>query len=350
MGGYHLAAPAYPQFPLNANQLYFLVAKGYVDLPEEDDSDIDDKNKRDGLARLLTVAQIIVFLVKCIVRASQHLAITSLELTTLAFIFAMMLASWFWRRKPQDINKPITLKCTATIADIVTSAGVVFNEDYVYTPLDFLNDEEWFINMAWTRGRKFLRTITFNFLWNDDHSRPVKKIRSDIIPSLSLPLMIVCEHLVIVYSAIFLAGWNIHFPTPVEQLLWRITTTFMLGFGFLGGWLFFFVDLLIVRKQQRHAASNAAVRTVGQSLVSWLVPKSMLSQVNEQGPGEAGWEEIYFERIPKVPRPILVLAAGMSVVYFWTRMFVLVEDFVSLRSLPPSAFATVAWTKNLPHS
>ena len=124
----------------------------------------------------------------------------------------------------------------------------------------------------------------------------------------------------------------------------------MLGFGFLGGWLFFFVDLLIVRKQQRQAASNAAVRTVSQSLLSWLVPKSMLSQVNEQGPGEAGWEQVYFERIPKVPRPILVLAAGMSVLYFWTRMFVLVEDFVSLRSLPPSAFATVAWTKNLPHS
>ena len=75
--------------------------------------------------RLLTVAQIIVFLVKCIVRASQHLTITSLELTTLAFIFAMMLASWFWRRKPQDINKPIALKCKASIAEILTNVRLL---------------------------------------------------------------------------------------------------------------------------------------------------------------------------------------------------------------------------------
>ena len=229
-------------------------------------------------------------------------------------------------------------------------AGIIFNDDYVYTPLDFLRDEEWFINMAWTRGRKFLRKATLGFFWNDDRTRPVRKLRSDICPSLSLPVMIVCEHLVIVYSAIFLAGWNIEFPTPTERLLWRITTSTMLGFGFLGGWLFFFIDLLVVRKQQRNAASNSALRTIGQSMVGWLVPRSMLSQVDEGGPTSMGWEDMYFERIPKVPRPLLVLAATMSVFYFWTRLFVLVEDFVSLRSLPESAFTTVAWTRNLPHS
>lgn len=227
---------------------------------------------------------------------------------------------------------------------------MIFNEDYIYTPLDFLSNEEWFINMAWTRGRKFLRKATLGLFWHEDQVRPVKKIRSDIVPSLSLPLMIICELLVIVYSAIFLAGWNIDFPTPAERLLWRITTSTMLGFGFLGGWLFFFVDVAVVRKQQRNAASNSALRTMGKSAAGWLVPRNVLSQVNESGPTDAGWEDVYFERIPKVPRPLLVIAATMSVIYFWTRLFVLVEDFVSLRSLPPSAFTTVAWTRNLPHS
>ncbi|KAL8642158.1 MAG: hypothetical protein Q9228_001118 [Teloschistes exilis] len=379
MGGYHLQAPGYPAFPLNARQLFFLISNGHVDFPAEDETDIDDKNKRDGLARLLTVAQILIFLIKSVVRASQHLAITSLELTTLAFIFAMILASWFWKDKPQDVNKPFVLKSKASISEILTSvsiissnesktllrtgtfvadvltvnqqAGVIFNEEYIYTPLDFLSNEEWFINMAWTRGRKFLRQVTLNLLWKEkDPSRPVKKIRSDIVPSLSLPLMIICECLVIAYSAIFLAGWNIAFPTPVEKLLWRITTSIMLGFGFLGGWLFFFVDVGVVRKQQRDAASNSALRTMGQGAVGWLVPRDVLAQVNERGPGGAGWEHVYFERIPKVPRPLLVVAATMSVVYFWTRLFVLVEDFVSLRSLPDSAYTTVAWTRNLPHS
>ncbi|KAL8646207.1 MAG: hypothetical protein Q9210_006268 [Variospora velana] len=340
MGGYHLESPGYPTFPLNAPQLLFLISKGYVDYPAEDETDIEDRNKRDGLARLLTVGQILVFLIKSIVRASRHIHITSLEVTTLAFIFAMILASWFWKDKPQDINVPIILK----------QAGIIFREDYVYTPLDFLNDEEWFINMAWTRGRKFLRKASLGLFWNDNQTRPVRKLRSDYIPSFSLPLMVICEHLVIAYSAIFAAGWNIEFPTQVERLLWRITTMYMLGFGFFGGWLFFFIDILFVRKQQRNPASHSALRTIGQSTVGWLVPKPVLAQANERGPTEAGWEDVYFERCPKVPRPLLVMAATMSVIYFWTRIFVLVEDFVSLRSLPPSAFTTVAWTRNLPHS
>lgn len=138
MGGYHLDAPGYPSFPLNANQLFFVISKGYVDFSMEDETDIDDRNKRDGLARsvvilscsgfhilnfsrLITISQVLVFLVISIVRASQHLAITSLEVTTLAFIFAMVLASWFWKDKPQDVNKPIILRSRATIADILTN-------------------------------------------------------------------------------------------------------------------------------------------------------------------------------------------------------------------------------------
>ena len=278
----------------------------------------------------------------------------------------MGIASWFWRHKPQDINKPIVLRSSATIPEILTNvrfaatgpkacantmqAGIVLQTDYVYTPLDFLNNEEWFINMAWTRGRKFLRNASLGFLWNEDRARPVKKLRSDILPSLSLPLMIICEHLVIGYSAIFLAGWNIEFPTPTERLLWRVTSSIMLGFGVLGGWLFFFIDLLIVRKKQRNAASDSALRTIGQSSVGWLLPRGLLVQSNRQPSAPAGWEDMYFQLVPEVPRPLLMLAATMSVIYFWTRVFILVEDFVSLRSLPSGAFAVVAWTKNLPHS
>ena len=53
MGGYQLQALGYPPFPLNANQLYFVISNGYVDFPEEDETDIDDRNKRDGLARFV---------------------------------------------------------------------------------------------------------------------------------------------------------------------------------------------------------------------------------------------------------------------------------------------------------
>ena len=56
MGGYHLQAPGYPTFPLGGNQLYFLISNGYVEFPPEDETDIDDRNKRDGLARSVEVS------------------------------------------------------------------------------------------------------------------------------------------------------------------------------------------------------------------------------------------------------------------------------------------------------
>ena len=92
--------------------------------------------------------------------------------------------------------------------------------------------------------------------------------------------------------------------------------------------------------------------TIGQSLVDWLVPKTMLSQANgqEQGPTTAECKAVYLERTPNVPKLLQVPIVIMMVFDFWSRVFVVVEDFISLRSLPASAFTVVTWTKNLPHS
>ena len=51
MGGYHLATDDFQSFPINAEQLFHLIEKGFVDYPSETERDIDDRNKRDGLAR-----------------------------------------------------------------------------------------------------------------------------------------------------------------------------------------------------------------------------------------------------------------------------------------------------------
>lgn len=51
MGGFRLKAPEYPAFPLDAEQLLYVIQNKYVDFPDFDTSDIDDKNKTDGLAR-----------------------------------------------------------------------------------------------------------------------------------------------------------------------------------------------------------------------------------------------------------------------------------------------------------
>jgi len=51
MGGFVLASPDFPDFPLDAEQLHYLISKGYLEHPNTDKELINDKNKADGLAR-----------------------------------------------------------------------------------------------------------------------------------------------------------------------------------------------------------------------------------------------------------------------------------------------------------
>jgi len=51
MGGFILRSPDQCDFPLDAEQLFFLVSKGYVLYPDISREEIEDRNKYDGLAR-----------------------------------------------------------------------------------------------------------------------------------------------------------------------------------------------------------------------------------------------------------------------------------------------------------
>ena len=56
MGGFHLWSSDYLDgFPVNSDQLHFLVTKGYVGLPDLEESQIRDRDKVDTLLRLITL-------------------------------------------------------------------------------------------------------------------------------------------------------------------------------------------------------------------------------------------------------------------------------------------------------
>ncbi len=69
--------------------------------------------------RFITICQVLIFSTTCVARALKRPTITTLELTTLAFVFAMVGTSIFWRHKPQDVISPIILKTDTTIAEIL---------------------------------------------------------------------------------------------------------------------------------------------------------------------------------------------------------------------------------------
>ncbi|PBK58881.1 hypothetical protein ARMSODRAFT_899977, partial [Armillaria solidipes] len=66
-------------------------------------STIEDKSKGDALSKTFSILQLSWFVVQCIARAIQHLPITLLEMTALAFAGLSMIMYLLWWYKPLNV-------------------------------------------------------------------------------------------------------------------------------------------------------------------------------------------------------------------------------------------------------
>ncbi|KAF9004265.1 hypothetical protein BDQ17DRAFT_1477071, partial [Cyathus striatus] len=73
------------------------------------EADIQDKSKVDGLSKIILVTQALWFIVQCIGRLTKGLALTPLEVTTLAVTACTFMLSIIWWHKPFDVRQSIRL-------------------------------------------------------------------------------------------------------------------------------------------------------------------------------------------------------------------------------------------------
>src|SRR5258705_498728 len=69
--------------------------------------EIEDKSKRDSLSKALAILQTSRFIANCIARWRQNLALTELELITLALASLNAITYAFWWAKPYDVKEPV---------------------------------------------------------------------------------------------------------------------------------------------------------------------------------------------------------------------------------------------------
>ncbi|KAJ7811854.1 hypothetical protein B0H13DRAFT_2383641 [Mycena leptocephala] len=167
--------------------------------------DIMDKSKGDTLSKGLAVVQGLWFTTQCVARVHQHLAVTELEVATLAFAVVNVFIWLFWRDKPLDVQRqivigpakpadaqPITVVHISRI-DRFLSAVVGIGGSYEYDPLSSNS-----VSSFWSLSMDELDDIQGRFA----------------------PLVI--EPLVgTVFGAIHCAAWNTDFPSAVERWMWR---------------------------------------------------------------------------------------------------------------------------------
>ena len=320
MGGFLLQAPDFPPFPVDGQQLLYLIEKNYISYPDVDSETIWDKNKADGFARAITLIQITWFSIQCIGRGIQHLTLSALELLTINMIFCTVFTFYFWNHKPLDIQTPITVRTETPIAEILVKAGEQAREPYKLTPLDFIAARPTRTNFVaawwWGLGLCF-DGILFQI---NEKRRPISTFsNSRAIPPRGYSFSSFVFRILLSAAAFALhfAGWTFVLPTAIESKLWRtamlyfiaLYTTYLIVFAIvtmLSGW--------IARKFFHKEASTFVE-------VASMFPR-------------------WFQLLGLIP-----IYGSYGVV----RMYIIIEGFISLRSLPLDAYVSVSWSNFVPH-
>lgn len=318
MGGVHLKCPDFPAFPVNSHQLVYLIEHNYIEYPDINAKAIWDRNKADTFARILTLLQIIWFLIQAIGRWVQHLALSTFELSCLAFIFCSINTFFFFfRHKPRDVQTPSLVACNITVEKILADEGDR-PKPYTQTPLDFINPPVsrtsllapfWFgfkVCFDWRRIAGELPITAFG----NSRTTPPRGIRVIDIAYANI--------FTSAYFGIHLAAWNFHFPSRAEQILWRVSSLSL--FGLLIFYLFTVAFGTVMASRLARMCFNNHNATTILDLAS-LLPRWVAVMVHS---------------------PVLV-------VYGLARAYIIVEGFVALRTLPNSAFASVNWSSFVPH-
>jgi hypothetical protein len=200
MGGFVFRARDGTVKTLDPLRFRWLIERKHIEWPEPNkrppawyvtEGDIKDKSKADGLAKLVALLQVSWLVIQCITRAVYHLPLSTLEITTLAYVACMIFSYYFWWNKPYDVAIATSVDLDhLSDADLDEMRALVPDEKDFATKID---------NMFGLEKR------------DDDWSTPIIAL------------------LTIAFGAIHLAAWNFVFPTQVERVAWRVCACIIAG-------------------------------------------------------------------------------------------------------------------------
>ncbi|KAF7369916.1 hypothetical protein MSAN_00621100 [Mycena sanguinolenta] len=164
--------------------------------------DIMDKSKGDALSKGVALLQGLWFIVQCLARTHQRLAITQLEVATLAFAIMNIFIWLLWWNKPLDVQRPIV----------------------VGPPTQQPDAENITSSVQLPRFDRFMGAIFGDY---GDEYRPLSSVSVPSFWSMGEGegdagfLLILMGT---VFGAIHCAAWNTVFPTRREMWIWRMSS------------------------------------------------------------------------------------------------------------------------------
>jgi hypothetical protein len=161
----------------------------------------------------------------------------------------------------------------------------------------------------------------------------------------SIETLALFSFLSVMYGGIHGSSWNAHFPSVVEQMMWRAAVCSVAVGGFVISALLFMVSLL-----------DNLTKSPRENLKSWI------TRGIQWGWGSLRIEDFgvffFVVLLGMVVGVILLISLLIIVIvtlscitlaYLFSRAFLVVESFISIRSLPAGAYNTVSWVGYWPH-
>ncbi|KAK7028703.1 hypothetical protein R3P38DRAFT_3190321 [Favolaschia claudopus] len=262
-------------------------------------SDIQDKSKRDALAKLVAVAQILRVIGQSITRLKQQLAITLLEIATVAYAVVTIFIWLFWMNKPLDAQKPIIIQLLVPQGSPPPPS---MTREAQTSTVNLPSMPSWIPPTV----RRFIAVSLGAYDLNYD-GKHIPAFFSPLSQSSSRLHQIIALFVQCIFAFIFggihCMAWNTVFPTIFEKWAWRscavaVTVAPSAGFSF--------------------GVSKVADR-FGTHVPDWL--KTII----------VAW---FYLSIP---------------IYLISRDFLLVLPFTALRSVHSDVFCEVEWGKYIPH-
>lgn len=345
MGGFIVETDGDSRFAVNNAHICYLVTHGHMDFPNVDEERIKDQNKADDFARAITIWQVLWFCLQCFSRLIQHLEMTTMELSTLAFVFCSMPTFWCWSKKPLDVQVPFVLQLNKSVEEISQIAGID-RESFNYrthqrTPFDFMDPTFWTVSS---------HAFSVLGLRTGPSKYPHERIANDRLAYVGHFKIIGGLFFSMAYMAINFAAWNFSFPTSAEKIIWRICCVTMVFSMAIAAAAMELMPGRFRKVSHWTLSHNPPEESVVDESESCNfrgrrkgVLSSMVSEIAPEVP------KIQQYSLPSFSMPLFYALTLVFSVYSIVRLYFVVEVFVGLRSLPVSAYESVTWTKFLPH-
>ena len=94
---------------LTVDRFKELIMDSKFEFPETTEADIENWSKGDVLFKLIAILQTSWFIIQCVARGQQQLALTELELVTLALASLNAVTFAIWWHKPLGVQEPVKI-------------------------------------------------------------------------------------------------------------------------------------------------------------------------------------------------------------------------------------------------